>query len=89
MAQGQRRKIEIFTAGCATCNETVDLVKRIAGSNHDIEIHDMHALDQIHRPCRATGGENLNLSPLTLGHLLDRSLKKPILNYRGFQPTRA
>jgi hypothetical protein len=42
MAQGQRRKIEIFTAGCSTCNETVDLVKRIAGSNHDIEIHDMH-----------------------------------------------
>ena len=42
MAQGQRRKIEIFTAGCAACNETVDLVKRIAGSNHDIEIHDMH-----------------------------------------------
>jgi glutaredoxin 3 len=42
MAQGQRRKIEIFTAGCATCNETVELVKRIAGSNHDIEIHDMH-----------------------------------------------
>jgi glutaredoxin 3 len=42
MAQGQRRKIEIFTAGCATCNETVELVKRIAGPTHDIEIHDMH-----------------------------------------------
>jgi len=50
MAQGQRRKIEIFTAGCATCNETVDLVKRIAGSNHDIEIHDMH---QAHVATRA------------------------------------
>ncbi len=42
MAQGHRRKIEIFTAGCPTCNETVELVKRIAGSNHDIEIQDMH-----------------------------------------------
>ena len=41
MAQAQRRKIEIFTTGCATCHETVDLVKRIAGSNHDIEIDDM------------------------------------------------
>ena len=41
MIQGHRRKIEIFTAGCATCNETVDLVKRIAGPTHDIEIHDM------------------------------------------------
>jgi glutaredoxin 3 len=50
MAQGQRRKIEIFTAGCAICNETVDLVKRIAGSTHDIEIHDMH---QAHIAARA------------------------------------
>ncbi len=38
----QRRKIEIFTAGCPTCSETVELVKRIAGSVHDIEILDMH-----------------------------------------------
>lgn len=38
----QKRKIEIFTAGCSTCSETVEQVKRIAGSAHDIEIHDMH-----------------------------------------------
>jgi len=38
----QKRKIEIFTAGCSTCSETVELVKRIAGSAHDIEILDMH-----------------------------------------------
>ena len=38
----QRRKIEVFTAGCSTCSETVDLVKRIAGSAHDVEILDMH-----------------------------------------------
>ena len=38
----QRKKIEIFTAGCSTCNETVELVKRIAGSTHDVEILDMH-----------------------------------------------
>ena len=50
MVQGQRRKIEIFSAGCSTCNETVELVKRIAGSTHDIEIHDMH---QVHIATRA------------------------------------
>jgi glutaredoxin 3 len=50
MVQGQRRKIEIFSAGCSTCNETVELVKRIAGSTHDIEIHDMH---QAHIVARA------------------------------------
>jgi glutaredoxin 3 len=38
----RRKKIEIFTAGCSTCNETVELVKRIAGAAHDFEIHDMH-----------------------------------------------
>ena len=50
MVQGQRRKIEIFSAGCSTCKETVELVKRIAGSTHDIEIHDMH---QAHIAARA------------------------------------
>ena len=50
MAQSERRKIEIFTAGCSTCHETVDLVRRIAGANHDIEIHDMH---QAHVAARA------------------------------------
>jgi glutaredoxin len=50
MAQSQRRKIEIFTASCSTCHETVELVRRIAGSNHDIEIHDMH---QAHVAARA------------------------------------
>ena len=42
MAQAQRKKIEIFSAGCSACNEAVEMVKRSAGSAHDIEIHDMH-----------------------------------------------
>jgi hypothetical protein len=42
MAQARRRKIEIFTAGCLACHETEALVRRVAGANHDIEIHDMH-----------------------------------------------
>ena len=42
MAQTHRKKIEIFSAGCSACNETVEMVKRIAGQAHDIEIHDMH-----------------------------------------------
>jgi glutaredoxin 3 len=37
----QRKTIEIFAAGCSTCNETVELVKRIAGAAHDIEFLDM------------------------------------------------
>ena len=38
----QRKKIEIFSAGCSSCSETVELVKRIAGATHDVEILDMH-----------------------------------------------
>ena len=40
----QRRKIEVFTAGCPCCTEAVELVKFLAGNEHDIEIRDMHDL---------------------------------------------
>lgn len=42
MENATRKKIEIFTAGRSTCSETVELVKRIAGPAHDVEILDMH-----------------------------------------------
>ena len=38
----QKHKIEIFSAGCATCKETIDMVSKIAGADHDVQIHDMH-----------------------------------------------
>jgi hypothetical protein len=38
----QCRKIEVFTAGCPCCTEAVELVKFLAGTEHDIEIRDMH-----------------------------------------------
>ncbi len=36
------KNIEVFSAGCPTCKETIELVKRIAGSSHQVVIHDMH-----------------------------------------------
>lgn len=36
-----RKKIEILSAGCATCKETIELVKRIGGSSHEVLVHDM------------------------------------------------
>ena len=36
-----KKKIEVFSAGCLTCKDTIELVKRIAGSSHDVVIHDM------------------------------------------------
>ncbi len=37
-----KRKIEIFSAGCAACDETAAIVKRIVCSSCDVEILDMH-----------------------------------------------
>lgn len=39
------KKVEIFSAGCSTCQETIELVKRIAGSLHEVVVHDMHKSD--------------------------------------------
>jgi hypothetical protein len=38
----QRRKIEVFTAGCPCCTEAIELVEFLAGTDHDVEIRDMH-----------------------------------------------
>lgn len=35
------RKVEIFSAGCPACQETIDLVNRIACPSCEIEILDM------------------------------------------------
>jgi glutaredoxin len=39
------RKIEVFSAGCSTCKETIELVQRLAGGSHELVIHDMHRSD--------------------------------------------
>jgi glutaredoxin 3 len=37
-----KRKVEVFTAGCVLCDETVALVAWIANSSYDdVKIHDM------------------------------------------------
>jgi glutaredoxin 3 len=36
-----KRKIEVFTAGCSMCDETVAMVKRVSCSSCDVEIHDV------------------------------------------------
>jgi hypothetical protein len=41
----QRRKIEVFSAGCHACEEAIETVRRTAGPDHDIEVLDMHRDD--------------------------------------------
>jgi glutaredoxin 3 len=36
-----KKKGEVFSTGCSTCKETIELVKRIVGSSHEVVIHDM------------------------------------------------
>jgi glutaredoxin 3 len=38
----QRKKIEVFSAGCPACRAAVASVRRIAGTDHDVEVLDMH-----------------------------------------------
>lgn len=37
-----KRKIEIFSAGCPACDETVELVNSIACPSCDVSVLDMH-----------------------------------------------
>jgi len=39
------RKIEVFSAGCAVCEDTVVLINRIACPSCEVEILDMHRPD--------------------------------------------
>ncbi len=37
-----KRTIELFTAGCPACQETIDLVNRIACPSCEVTVLDMH-----------------------------------------------
>lgn len=39
------RKVEIYSAGCSACQDTIDLVNKIACPSCDISILDMHNSD--------------------------------------------
>jgi hypothetical protein len=41
--------IEIFSAGCATCKETIEMVKKIAGSENHVQVYDMQYGDTAKR----------------------------------------
>lgn len=37
-----KRKVEIFSAGCPACEETIKLVENLACPSCDVEVLDMH-----------------------------------------------
>lgn len=40
-----RHRLEVYGAGCATCRDTIEIVKRLAGSDHDVHVHEMQHED--------------------------------------------
>ena len=46
-----KRKVEVFSAGCAICNEVLDAVKREARPSCEVIVHNMlDALGLSHAP---------------------------------------
>jgi glutaredoxin 3 len=91
----QRRKIEVFTAGCPACAEAVQLVKFLAGTEHDIDIRDMHDA----AVAAAASGYGIRRLPAIVidGRLADRcagrglnevTLTRAIFGGHGFTPSR-
>lgn len=44
-----KRKIEVFSAGCPACQETIDLVNSVACPSCDVSILDMNQADVAYR----------------------------------------
>jgi len=44
-----KRKIEIFSAGCPTCEEAIALVRRLACDSCEISVLDMHEAEVARR----------------------------------------
>lgn len=40
-----KHKIEIFSAGCKICKDTIEAVRKLAGAEHEVVVHDMHQHD--------------------------------------------
>ena len=45
----EKRKIEIFSAGCATCHEAIETVKREACSSCEVIVHNMKDMQVVRR----------------------------------------
>ena len=44
-----KRKVEVFSAGCATCLEAIELVKQDACSSCEVIVHDMKDIKVVKR----------------------------------------
>jgi glutaredoxin 3 len=42
VAGGQKRQIEIFSAGCISCQEAIRLVQQLVGESDEVTVHDIN-----------------------------------------------
>jgi glutaredoxin len=40
-AMANKRQVEVFSAGCAACEETIEMIRRIACESCEVIVHDM------------------------------------------------
>jgi glutaredoxin 3 len=40
-----KRQVEVFSAGCAACHDTIELIKRVACSSCEVTVHDMNDVE--------------------------------------------
>jgi len=53
-----KRKVEVFSAGCGLCDETIALVQRLACDSCEVTVHDMKKSD-VATKARGYGVENV------------------------------
>lgn len=77
-----KRKIEIFSAGCATCLETIEAVKREACSSCEVIVYDMKEM-QVARRAKDMGIRSVpavvidgTLAPCCAGRGIDLGILK-------------
>lgn len=44
-----KHRIEVFSAGCDLCKQTIDLVRKLAGSESNMLVHDMRQAENVQR----------------------------------------
>ena len=44
-----KRRVEVFSAGCRACDETVEMVKRAACPSCEVIVHDMKTIEVVKR----------------------------------------
>ncbi len=40
-----RHKVEVFSAGCAACDEAIAMIKRVAGTASEVVVHDIKRIE--------------------------------------------